>query len=201
MGPPQAEQSVLETLYMGCDAGYVFSDRALGGADVLATSYALSQAIRKIGTYDLIFCGKQTTDGDTAQVGAELAEHLDIPHLTNVCKIEVIGQQDVTVEAFQENLVVKEQLSTPCLLCLDNEINMPRLPSYKRKKDIDTKVVFLSLNDMKDKNPRHYGLKGSPTQVQKVFPPDKNTDRKVFKGNDEELTAKLHTLLLDKKFI
>ena len=83
MGPPQAREALEECVHMGCDGGVLLSDRAFGGADVLATSYTISQGIRRIGPFDLILCGKQTTDGDTAQVGAELAEHLHIPHLSN----------------------------------------------------------------------------------------------------------------------
>ena len=87
MGPPQAEKVLREAFMMGVDDAVLLSDRRFGGADVLATSYTISQGIRKIGSYDLILCGKQTTDGDTAQVGAELAEFLGIPHLANVTKL------------------------------------------------------------------------------------------------------------------
>ena len=87
MGPPQAKKVIEESFMMGADEGALISDRRFGGADVLATSYTISQGIKKMGKVDLIICGKQTTDGDTAQVGPEVAEFLDIPHVTNVTKL------------------------------------------------------------------------------------------------------------------
>jgi electron transfer flavoprotein beta subunit len=187
---------------MGCDEGFLITDRAFGGADVLATSYTISQGIRRTGSVDLIVCGKQTTDGDTAQVGAETAEHLGIPHLSNVTKILSVDKGWVTVEANQENMIVKESLRMPCLICMDSEINTPRLPSYRRKKALDGSLIHsLTLNDLEDKDSTHYGLKGSPTQVQKVFPPEKSTSRVMVEGSSEELAQKLNDLLADRKFI
>ncbi len=187
---------------MGCDGGVLLSDRAFGGADVLATSYTLSQGIRKIGPFDLILCGKQTTDGDTAQVGAELAEHLHIPHLSNVTAVTALEQESVTVTALQENRIVTERLRLPCLLCTDADINTPRLPSYKRRKAMaPDSIRVLTFADFEDKNPAHYGLKGSPTQVQRIFPPEKKTDREMFTGPSDELADALLALLKNKKFI
>lgn len=209
MGPPQAKESLLECLWMGCDKAYLASDRAFGGADVLATSYTLYQAILRAGTFDLIFCGKQTTDGDTAQVGAELAEHLGIPHISNV--IEVVGLEKssgttcaVTVRALQENLIVTQRLELPCLICFDGDINTPRLPSYRRKKSIgsgDDSIQVLTLADMEDKDASHYGLKGSATQVQRIFPPEKNTDRILCEGSSEELASRLEAVLRERRFV
>ncbi len=202
MGPPQAKEALAECMHMGCDAGVLFSDRVFGGADVLATSYTISQGIRRIGPFDLILCGKQTTDGDTAQVGAELAEHLHIPHLSNVTAITALDETSVTVTALQENMIVTERLELPCLLCTDADINTPRLPSYKRRKAMSPDSVrVLTFADLEDKNPAHYGLKGSPTQVQKIFPPEKKTDREMFAGASDELADTLLTLLKNKKFI
>jgi len=201
MGPPQAKQTIEETISMGCDTGCVVSDRAFAGADVLATSYTLSQAIRKLGAFDLILCGKQTTDGDTAQVGAELAEHLGIPHLSNVSSLVSCSAKAIVVDAFQENLVITEQLPYPVLLCLDSEINTPRLPSYKRMKEHKAEVKILTLTDFEDKDISHYGLRGSPTQVQKIFPPEKNTDRELHEGSGRQLSDELAALLVAKKFV
>lgn len=202
MGPPQAGEALSECIWMGCDAGCLLSDRAFGGADVLATSYTISCGIKKIGNYDLILCGKQTTDGDTAQVGAEMAEHLGIPHLSNVISVMELGDKTVTVKALQENMIVTEELELPCLLCMDAEVNTPRLPSYKRRKAMTgTEISVLSLSDLADRDPGHYGLKGSPTQVQKIFPPEKKTDRVMVRGESGELAEKMADLLRDKKFI
>ncbi len=202
MGPPQAKESLLECLWMGCDSAYLASDRAFGGADVLATSYTLNQAILKVGMPDIIFCGKQTTDGDTAQVGAELAEHLGIPHISNVVKLVSVSNKSVTVKALQENLIIEEKLELPCLVCLDIDINTPRLPSYRKKKTIDEKSIqVFTLEDMADKDALHYGLKGSATHVQKIFPPEKNNDRVIYKGSSEELVDKITTILHERRFI
>ena len=202
MGPPQAAEALEECLWMGCDEGFLITDRAFGGADVLATSYTISQGIRKAGPVDLIICGKQTTDGDTAQVGAETAEHLGIPHLSNVTRLLSVEDGSVVVEANQENMIVKEKIQMPCLICTDSEVNTPRLPSYRRKKAMDDSLIHsFTLNDFEDKDNTHYGLKGSPTQVQKVFPPEKSTSRVMVEGSSEELAEKLGKLLSERKFI
>lgn len=202
MGPPQAKEALTECLAMGCDKAFLFSDRAFGGADVLATSYTISRGILAAGNFDLILCGKQTTDGDTAQVGAEIAEHLHIPHLANVIAVLGTDESSVTVKALQENMLVTEKLLFPCLISTDSDVNTPRLPSYKRMKAIkDEDVTVLTFADFADKNPAHYGLKGSPTQVQKIFPPEKQSGRTLLQGDAEELAGKLCSLLKDKKFI
>ena len=202
MGPPQAAESLNECIWMGCDNGYLVSDRAFGGAGVLATSYTLSSAIKKIGKADLILCGKQTTDGDTAQVGAELAEHLGIPHISNVISIESICEDSIIVKALQDNLVITEKLALPALICLDGDINTPRLPSYRRKKSIGSgNIETITLNDLEDKDVSHYGQKGSPTQVQKIFPPEKKKDKVIYNASAREEAEKLVSILIDKKFI
>lgn len=202
MGPPQASEALNECVWMGCDEGVLLTDRVFGGADVLATSYTISQGIRRAGTFDLILCGKQTTDGDTAQVGAEVAEHLNLPHIANVLEVVDIDDKFVTVKASQENLIVKEKIQLPCLLCLDSDINTPRLPSYVRKKSIPSDCIkSLTFADFEDKDPNHYGLKGSPTQVQKIFPPEKNSNRVMVNGTSDELAEKVCSILKEKKFI
>ena len=130
MGPPQAQAIIREAYMMGADEGYVFSDRRLGGADVLATSYTLSQAIRSVGDFDLILCGRQTTDGDTAQVGPAIAEHLGIPHAAWVSKLTVSGD-GVDAEQQLQDVVETVHIPFPCLVTVEQDIYMPRLPSLK----------------------------------------------------------------------
>lgn len=98
MGPPQASEVIKEAYMMGADEGTLLSDRKFAGADVLATSYTISQGIRKMGHVDLILCGKQTTDGDTAQVGPEMAEYLGMPHIANVLSIEEVKDKSIVVK-------------------------------------------------------------------------------------------------------
>ncbi|WP_418667168.1 electron transfer flavoprotein subunit beta/FixA family protein [Allofournierella sp.] len=200
MGPPQAKAAVLEALYMGADGGAVISDRRFAGADVLATSYTLAQGLRSLAPFDLILCGKQTTDGDTAQVGPEIAEHLDLPHVTGAAQVLAAGEGQITVRGAQDGLIVTQTLRLPCLVCVDGAVNTPRLPSYRRKKQLgEGQVRFLSLDDMEDRDERHYGLSGSPTQVVRIFPPEKSTEKELWTGTGPELAQKLFDLFKGQK--
>ena len=127
MGPPQAKKVISESFSMGVDEGAIVSDRKFGGADVLATAYTLAQGIKKIGNPDLIICGKQTTDGDTAQVGPEIAEYLNIPHVTNVTKIIEVGEKSIVVETDLPTTLEVCEISYPCLLTVEKDIFQPRL--------------------------------------------------------------------------
>lgn len=202
MGPPQAEEIIFESFYMGVDDGYLLTDRKFAGADVVATSYTISQGIKKINNYDLIICGKQTTDGDTAQVGPEVAEFLGIPHVANVGKILDINADSITVEMNMEETVEIQEIKLPCLITVDKDIYTPRLPSYKRKLEIkDKKVKYFNLKDFDDNNENNYGLNGSPTQVERIFPPEVSNEKIMLEGTSEKLTEKLFSLLIEKKFI
>lgn len=202
MGPPQAKSSLLEAVCMGAEKGCLISDRKFGGADVVATSYTLSQGIRKMGQYDLILCGKQTTDGDTAQVGPETAEFLGIPHATNVQEVTELKAGFITVRITMDGFSQVQKMRLPCLLTVEKDINTPRLPSYRRKCMVNPECISMfSLADFDDKNEKNYGLSGSPTQVERIFPPEKNLFKEVFRGSGSELAEKFFGLLLQKKFI
>ena len=202
MGPPQAKAVINETICMGAVSGTVLSDRKFAGADVLATAYTLSQGIKKRGEFDLIICGKQTTDGDTAQVGAELAEYLGIPNVSNVLSREDVKDGKIFLTAGLDDKNVKLSIALPCLISVDADINTPRLPSYKIKKKLsDDAVSFLSFDDFDDKDANHYGLSGSATQVERIFPPSKNTEKYNVGGNAQEQTEKLFELICEKKLI
>lgn len=202
MGPPQAKDIIQEAYMMGVDGGILLTDRKFGGADVLATSYTLAQAVKIIGTPDLIICGKQTTDGDTAQVGPEIAEFLGIPHVANVRKIINLGEKSITVEMDMPETVEIQEIKYPCLITVEKDIYTPRLPSYKKKLEVINKEIrILSLNDLEDKNEKHYGLNGSATQVERVFPPKVNNDKELWEGTGEELTERLFNKLKELKFV
>ena len=199
MGPPQAQAVVREAYMMGADEGYVFSDRRLGGADVLATSYTLSQAIRSVGDFDLILCGKQTTDGDTAQVGPAIAEHMGIPHAAWVSKLTLSGD-GVDAEQQLQDVIETVHMPFPCLVTVEQDIHMPRLPSLKVAREIgDRKVEIVTLDGFMDTDPNHYGLAGSPTQVERIFPPANDAQHEVWDG--ENAAEKLHDLLKAWKFV
>lgn len=202
MGPPQAKAVIEETVCMGAVCGTVLTDRKFAGADVLATAYTLSQGIKKCGEYDIILCGKQTTDGDTAQVGAEVAEYLGIANVSNVLSVEDIRDGKVYLTASLDEKNVSQSIKMPCLISVDGDINTPRLPSYKIKKNLTgDSVKFLTFDDFDDKNSAHYGLTGSATQVERIFPPEKNSEKQNIVGNSDEQSQAIFSLLKNKKMI
>ena len=202
MGPPQAKDVIREAYMMGADEGALISDRKFAGADVLATSYTISQGVKKMGSFDLILCGKQTTDGDTAQVGPEMAEYLGIPHIANVLKIEEIKEKSIIVEMDMANTIEVAEIQFPCLLTVDKDIFQPRLPSYRKKLATKNREIkMITLNDFEDKDEKKYGLNGSPTQVERIFPPDVNNDRESWTGTGAQLSLKIATKLKELKFV
>ena len=202
MGPPQAKDVIREAYMMGADEGALVSDRKFAGADVLSTSYTISQGVKKMGKFDLILCGKQTTDGDTAQVGPEMAEYLGIPHIANVLNIVEIKEKSIIVEMDMANTIEVAQVKFPCLLTVDKDIYQPRLPSYRKKLATkDREIKMITLNDFEDKDEKKYGLNGSPTQVERIFPPSVNNDRETWTGNGAELSLKIAAKLKELKFI
>ena len=202
MGPPQAKAVIQETVCMGAQKGTVLTDRKFAGADVLATAYTLSQGIEKCGPYDLIICGKQTTDGDTAQVGAEVAEYLGLPNVSNVLRVDDFRDDTLYLTAGLDEKVVSLCVPIPCLISVDGDINTPRLPSYKIRKTLtDDTVDFLTFADFSDQDPDHYGLSGSATQVERIFPPEKVSQKQILEGNTDTQAQALYDLLLTKKML
>lgn len=202
MGPPQAKAVIQETVCMGAQKGTVLTDRKFAGADVLATAYTISQGIRKCGEYDLIICGKQTTDGDTAQVGAEVAEYLGLPNVSNVLSIDDFRDNTLYLTTSLDEKVVSLSVPLPCLISVDGDINTPRLPSYKIRKTLtDDTVSFLTFADFGDQNPDHYGLSGSATQVERIFPPEKVSQKQTIGGDADTQAQALFDLLLNKKML
>ena len=199
MGLPQARAVIREAIAMGADEGYVFSDRRLGGADVLATSYTLSQAIQSVGDFDLILCGKQTTDGDTAQVGPVIAEYLGIPHAAWVSKLTVSGD-GVDAEQQLQDVIETVHMPFPCLVTVEQDICMPRLPSLKTAKEIGDKPIHIQgLDSFLDTDETHYGLTGSATQVERIFPPVNDAVHERWEGDN--CAGKLSDQLKKWKFV
>lgn len=197
MGPPQAEAALRDAISMGVDEGILISDRAFAGSDTWATSYTLSLAIRKLGEVDLILCGKQASDGDTAQVGPGIAAHLDLPQITCVRKIREIDEKHILAERLLENGHEVIEAPLPCLLTVVKEINEPRLPSLKgkmnaRKAKIPTRTAA-DLDAEKDK----IGLDGSPTKVIRIFNPPPRAGGEILQGEPEEVVARLVERLKD----
>ncbi len=207
MGPPQAEAALKECLAVGGDKAYLCSGREFGGSDTLATSYILATAIKKIeeteGKFDIIFCGKQAIDGDTAQVGPEIAEHLDYPQVTYAVEASVDGEivkvKKETDEGF-ELIGVK----MPCVVTATKPSFDPRYPTIKSKmaanrKEIPT-IAFADLEAIIDST--RIGLKGSPTKVKKTFTPEVKTGGiKIQEETGADSAKKLFASLTADKII
>ena len=195
MGPPQAEAALREALSLGCDEAILISDRAFAGSDTWATSYTLSQAIKKIGQFDIILCGKQASDGDTAQVGPGIAMHLDIPQVTYVKKIEEIKDNKARVERLVEEGYEVIEAPLPCLFTVVKGINVPRLPSLKGK--MRARSAPITTWNAKDLacDPKKIGLEGSPTKVVKIFHPPPRKGGIKLTGEPPEVVDKLVELL------
>jgi len=195
MGPPQAEVAIREAISMGVDEGILLSDRAFAGSDTWATSYTLTGAIRKIGQFDLILCGKQASDGDTAQVGPGISAHLDIPQVTYVKKIEEIKDGTARVERMTEEGFEVIQTPLPALFTVVKEINEPRLPSLKGM--LRAKSAKITVWTQKELNldPQKIGLSGSPTQVVRIFTPPPRSGGQMLQGEAQEIAEKLAELL------
>ena len=185
MGPPQAETSLREAISMGADEAVLLSDKAFAGSDTWATSYTLAMAIKKLGA-DIIFCGKQAIDGDTAQVGPETAEFLNIPHISYIRNIDEVTDTSIRVQRLMDEGYDVVESSLPVLLTVVKELNDPRMPSLKGKmaaKRAEIKVMGSADIDADENN---LGLKGSPTQVKKIFAPEMKAERKMIEGSPDE---------------
>jgi electron transfer flavoprotein beta subunit len=185
MGPPQAEAALRDAISMGADDAVLLTDKAFAGSDTWATSYTLSKAIEKLGA-DIIICGKQAIDGDTAQVGPEIAEFLNIPHVSYIRMIENITQNSIRVQRMMDEGYDIVEASFPVLLTVVRELNVPRLPSLKGK--MAAKKAEIKKWGSRDiqADEKNLGLKGSPTQVKNIFAPEARSDRKIFQGTPEE---------------
>ena len=187
---------------MGADAGAIVSDRAFGGADVLATAHTLAQGIKKFGKFDIILCGLQTTDGDTAQVGPEVSEQLDIPCVCNVKEIKEVEGDSILVDMEMAQDIEHLKVSFPCLITVQKDIVQPRLPSYLKKKETENKeIVMYTLKDMDDQNKNNYGLNGSATQVQRIFPPTSDKVQVTWDDSADVLAEKIYDAIKSRKLL
>ncbi len=205
MGPPQAEAALRECLAVGGDKAYLVSGREFGGSDTLATSYILSCAVNKIreleGDFDLIFCGKQAIDGDTAQVGPEMAEHLGMAQVTYA--IETTAEDNrVVVKKEVDDGFEMVAAQYPCLVTVTKPSFDPRFPSLKSKMAAKKKEITVLAPADLDIDLTQAGLHGSPTKVKKTFtPPVKSSGVKIQEASSEESAAKLFGMLTESHII
>ena len=183
MGPPQAETMLREAISLGADEAVLLSDSAFAGADTWATAYTLATAIKKLGQYYIVICGRQTLDGDTGQVGPELAEMLAVPSLTYVSKIEEISDVQIRARRMIDEGHEVIQAPLPAVITVTKEINVPRLPSLRGITKSKSAVIpvwnLKELGGDADK----VGLAGSYTKVVKIFYPQRNRQAKIFQGD------------------
>lgn len=198
MGPPQAESSLRDAIARGVDRAILLTDHRFAGADTLATSYTLASAVRKIGRYDLIVCGEKTVDGDTGQVGPEVAEHLGIPHVAYVCEIrEVYRDRLLVVSDMGDKFLIEVRF--PALITVTKDINTPRLPSLRdilkaRKAkievwDADALSGFIDMSRI--------GLLGSRTQVFKIVIPSEEHRRGVILRGTDSISKLVEALRME----
>ena len=200
MGPPQADLALREALAMGADRAILLTDRAFAGADTWATSSALAGALKKMD-YDLIIAGRQAIDGDTAQVGPQIAEHLNLPSVTYVEEIEAYDKSIVVKRAFEDGYqMIKVQ--TPCLITALKELNDSRYMNVQGIFEAfeGDKVEIWSVNDI-EVDPDNLGLKGSPTKVKKSFTKGAKTAGKVFDVTPQEAAQIIVDKLQEKYLI
>lgn len=199
--PPQAEAVLRQALSTGADEAILLSDNAFAGADTLATASTLARAIEKIQQYDLIICGRQTIDGDTGQVGPELAEMLGIPFVAYVSRIEEIGNRRMRVQRMVEEGHEIIEMPLPAVITVVKEINVPRLPSLRGLTRAKSAVlpVWTAQELGADKNT--VGLSGSATRVIKIFFPQRTHRGEILHGELESQVESLVNKLKDTKVI
>jgi len=199
MGPPQVESALREAISLGIDTAVLLSDRAFAGADTWATSATLAAGVRKLGNYDLILCGKQAIDGDTAQVGPGVAERLNIPQATFIKKIVKVEDNRITVQRMVEEGYEILELPLPALLTVVKDINEPSLPSLKGKMRAKKAEIAILTNSDLDLGDEKIGLDGSPTQVVKVFTPPRKSGGECWEGESDELGKRLADMFKAKR--
>ena len=195
MGPPQVEKALREAVAIGIDEILLLTDRKFAGADTWATSLTLSEAVKKLGNYDLILFGQQAIDGDTAQVGPGVATHLGIPQTAFVKKIESIENNKIIVQRLMEDGYDRIEMTLPAAITVVKEINVPRLPSLRGKRNAkQTELKTWNADDLQlDED--SIGLNGSPTQVIKIFSPEIKKDGEKYELPPEELVKILYNKL------
>ena len=201
MGPPQASYALRECLAMGADEAYLLSSRVFGGADTCATSTTIAEGIKKIGNYDLIFCGRQAIDGDTAQVGPQIAQRLKLPIATYVQGIREIRDDSIVIDRQLEDGYEVLDVQRPCVLTAVKEFNVPRYMTVlgienAYRKDItvwDENDLNLSAEDC--------GINASPTKVMKSFTPPPKSGGEMIEGSVSEMANTLVQKLKEKHFL
>ncbi len=198
MGPSQAEETLREALSRGADEAILLNDKDFAGSDTWATSYTLAMAIKKIGDYDLILCGEKSVDGDTGQVGPEIAEILDIPHVAFVNEVTDRDENSISVRSETWSRSYVRKVDFPGLITVTKDVNEPRLPSLSDKLSAKkAEIERWGVSDLKEyAEEGNYGGMGSPTAVVNIeVPEEKGRKSQVFDGETKEVVERLLTSL------
>ncbi len=197
MGIPAVERLLRDAVSRGADNGILLTGREFAGADTLATSYALSLGVKQMGGYDLILCGKMAIDGDTAQIGPELAEQLGIPHVTNVSGIISAEDGSVTVEQSFNGGRRIIKIKLPALLTVLKDINMPRMPSISGvRRGTEAEIEIMGAKEIGADISRT-GLAGSPTQVVRTYTPERSSEAVVIQGDAAQQAAGIAEIIAE----
>ena len=193
MGPPQAMDAISEAIGMGADEGVLLSDKAFAGADTWATSTTLGKAIEKAGRFDLVLCGRQAIDGDTAQIGPQVAEYLGLPQVSYVYDIEKVTKKAVVVKRRLEDGFERIECTLPALLTVIGDMNRPRYPHVARLIDACDEKAKIRIWNAADigVQTREVGLEGSLTHVIKTFAPKFKRQGEMLRGDTETVVGEL----------
>lgn len=201
MGPPDAEKSLRDAMAMGCDKSCLITDRAFAGGDTIATAKVIVKAIEKYGKFDLLLCGALSSDGATGQVGAMVAEYLEIPHVAEVQGIDYNPEKGEKIEALKkyQGTMVKLQCELPALATVCFGCNEPRLATLRTKRASKNKPMEVYTNAELNINVEDTGLKGSPTIVIDSYEPEHTKKAKILKGTPEEMAKQIIELIENEK--
>lgn len=203
MGPPQAIDAISEAMGMGADEGILLTDKAFAGADTWATSSTLGKAVEKVGRFDLVICGRQAIDGDTAQIGPQVADYLKVPHVSYVFDIESAGQKSVVVKRRLEDGYERIECTLPALLTVIGELNVPRYPKMAGLIDACKEKAPIRIWNAADigVQTREVGLEGSLTHVIKTFAPKLQRQSEMIQGDAKTAAKTLAEKLRETKLV
>jgi len=203
MGPPQAIDAISEALGMGADEGILLSDKAFAGADTWATSLTLGKAIEMVADYDLVLCGRQAIDGDTAQIGPQVADHLGLPQVTYVFEIESMDKKGMIVKRRLEDGFERIQCNLPAVITVIGELNVPRDAIVGRLIDACKEKAPIKIWNAADigVQTREVGLEGSLTHVIKTFAPKVKRETEILEGDVKESVSNLIGKLRENRLI
>ncbi|MHB1253591.1 MAG: electron transfer flavoprotein subunit beta/FixA family protein [Candidatus Humimicrobiaceae bacterium] len=201
MGPPHSEAILREAISLGIDNAILLSDRAFAGSDTWATSYTLSKAIKKIEGWKVIILGKQTLDGDTGQVGPELAQILNIPFIGYASKITEISSNKMIIKRLMEDRYETFEIRLPAAISVGKDINIPRVPSLRGKMKSKSIVIPVWGIEQIDMDEKECGLNGSYTQVIKIFSPEHKYEVKMVHGTPDEQVSEIYSKLKELSII